>query len=231
MIKSFLLEEIIMSKTKKSETKTKARSLWQDFKAFISKGSVLDMAVGVIIGGAFGAIVTAVVNILLSVCTWGVPGGLKGLVTVLPAINDAQKGIEGIGQKFGLADLKEMTEVYAESKGVEITSDNYAALESALTSKYTLHGTTYYFNGSSIIDWGSLINAVISFLIIAIVLFIIVKTAATLKQRKDEYEAKIREEYYKKHPEERPTPVEEAAPAPTETELLVQIRDLLKEKK
>ena len=229
MIKSFQLEDNFMSKENKAEKK--AKSLWQDFKAFISKGSVLDMAVGVIIGGAFGAIVTAAVNILLSICTWGVPGGLKGLVTVLPAINDAQKGIEGIGQAFGLDQLKEMTEIYAQSKGVEITSDNYAALESALTSKYTLHGTTYYFNGSSIIDWGSLINAVISFLIIAIVLFVIVRVATTLRQRKAEYEAKIREEYYKKHPEERPAPVEEAAPQPTETELLIQIRDLLKEKK
>ncbi len=220
-----------MSKTKKAEKKAKARSLWQDFKAFISKGSVLDMAVGVIIGGAFGAIVTAAVNILLSICTWGVPGGLKGLVTVLPAANDAQKGIEGIGQTFGLDQLKQMTEIYAQTKGVEITDGNYAAMESALTSKYTLHGTTYYFNGSSIIDWGTLINAVISFLIIAIVLFVIVRVAATLRQRKAEYDAKIREEYYKKHPEERPAPVEEAAPAPTETELLTQIRDLLKEKK
>lgn len=220
-----------MSKTKKGEAKTKARSLWKDFKAFISKGSVLDMAVGVIIGGAFGAIVTAAVNILLSICTWGVPGGLKGLVTVLPAANDAQKGIEGIGQTFALDQLKNMTEVYATSKGVELTDANYAAMESALTSKYTLHGTTYYFNGSSIIDWGSLINAVISFLIIALVLFIIVKVVATLQQRKAEYEAKIREEYYQKHPEERPAPVVEAAPQPTETELLIQIRDLLKEKK
>ena len=220
-----------MSKTKKGEAKEKARSLWKDFKAFISKGSVLDMAVGVIIGGAFGAIVTAAVNILLSICTWGVPGGLKGLVTVLPAVNDAQKGIEGIGQTFALDELKNMTEVYATSKGVELTDANYAAMESALTSKYTLHGTTYYFNGSSIIDWGSLINAVISFLIIALVLFIIVKVVTTLQQRKAEYEAKIREEYYQKHPEERPAPVVEAAPQPTETELLIQIRDLLKENK
>ncbi len=220
-----------MSKEKKTKSKDKCRSLWNDFKAFISKGSVLDLAVGVIIGGAFGAIVTAVVNILLSICTWGVPGGIKGLVITLPAITDAQKGIEGIGQTFELSQLKEMTNLYAQSKGYELTADNYAAMENALTSKYTLHGTRYYFNGSAIIDFGTLINAVISFLIIAIVLFIIVRVAATLKQRKAEYEAKLREEYYKKHPEERPAPVEEAAPQPTETELLVQIRDLLKEKK
>ena len=37
-------------------------SLWKDFKAFAFKGNVVDMAVGVMIGGAFGKIVTSVVN-------------------------------------------------------------------------------------------------------------------------------------------------------------------------
>ncbi len=217
--------------SKKTKITEKSRSLWKDFKAFISKGSVLDMAVGVIIGGAFGAIVTATVNILLSVCTWAVPGGIKGLVTVLPAVNESQKGVEGIGQKFDMSQLKEMTEKYAGSKDILLTDENYAAMEQALTSKYTLHGTTYYFNGSSLIDWGTLINAIISFLIIAIVLFIIVRVVASLKKKKTEIDAKLLEEYYIKHPEERPAPVEPAAPQPTETELLIQIRDLLKDKK
>ncbi len=217
--------------SKKTKINEKSRSLWKDFKAFISKGSVLDMAVGVIIGGAFGAIVTATVNILLSICTWAVPGGLKGLVTVLPAVNEAQKGVEGIGQKFDMSQLREMTELYAQSKEIVLTDANYATMEQALTSKYTLHGTTYYFNGSSLVDWGTLINAIISFLIIAVVLFIIVRVVASLKKKKAELDAKLLEEYYTKHPEERPTPVEPAAPQPTETELLIQIRDLLKEKK
>ena len=65
------------------EKKSKLKSWWGEFKTFISRGSVLDMAVGVVIGGAFSAIVTSVTNILLSVCTWAVPGGLNGLITVL----------------------------------------------------------------------------------------------------------------------------------------------------
>ncbi len=215
-----------MSKTKKGEAKEKARSLWKDFKAFISKGSVLDMAVGVIIGGAFGAIVTAAVNILLSICTWGVPGGLKGLVTVLPALNDTQKGVEGIGQAFGSHQLNDMAEIYVANNGGTL-----ADAKTELLKLYTPYGGTYVYNSASVIDWGTLINAVISFLIIAIFLFLIVKIFATLQQRKAEHEAKIREEYYQKHPEERPAPVVEAAPQPTETELLIQIRDLLKEKK
>ena len=36
--------------------------MWKEFKDFAFKGNVLDMAVGVIIGGAFGKIVTSIVN-------------------------------------------------------------------------------------------------------------------------------------------------------------------------
>ena len=40
-------------------------TFWSDFKAFAMKGNVIDMAVGVVIGGAFGKIVTSIVNDLL----------------------------------------------------------------------------------------------------------------------------------------------------------------------
>lgn len=213
---------------KKKSGKETTKNLWKEFKSFISRGNVVDMAVGVIMGSAFGAIVTAFTNILLSVCTWGVPGGLKGLVTVLPAINETQKGLENVGQKFNVSDLQEMTGLYAESKGVTVNDSNYAALESALTEKYTLHGSTYYYNGSSLIDWGSFINAIISFLIIALTLFAILKIYNWSKQKRLALEAKMQEDYYIKHPEERPVPPEPGKPAPSEVELLSQIRDELK---
>lgn len=41
------------------------KKLWDEFKTFAFKGNVLDMAVGVIIGGAFGAIVTSLINDVL----------------------------------------------------------------------------------------------------------------------------------------------------------------------
>lgn len=44
----------------------KKGSFWSDFKDFISKGNVLDMAVGVVIGGAFGKIVTGLVNFIIN---------------------------------------------------------------------------------------------------------------------------------------------------------------------
>ena len=98
---------------KKAVKKAKGKNLWNEFKKFISKGNVLDMAVGVIMGSAFSAIVTAFTNILLSVCTWGVPGGLKGLVTVLPAANSAQSGMDptnGLGQFFDASKLQALAE-------------------------------------------------------------------------------------------------------------------------
>jgi len=223
---------------KEKKLKAKGKGIIADFRAFITRGNVLDMAVGVVVGGAFGAIVTAVVNILLSVCTWAVPGGLNGLVTVLPAVNDAQKGMDvsiGLGQSFAKGDLQSLaTSLATETYGAAEVIANPMLVESAKTnilSKYTLYGNQYAYNMSAIINWGAVINAAISFIIIALVLFVIVKTAASLKKAKDDAKAKALEEYYKKHPEERPAPVEEAAPAPTEAELLAEIRDLLKEKK
>jgi large conductance mechanosensitive channel len=200
------------------------KGIWSEFKAFISKGSVLNLAVGVVIGGAFGTIVTSVVNILLSICTYAVPGGLKGLITVLPAATDAQKGIEGIGQTFDAASMNEMADIYS-----SVFPKDANPLQ-GLKSLYTLHGSTYVYNQSAIIDWGSAINAVISFLIIALVLFAIVKITVALQKKKAELDAKLLEEHYKKYPEDRPAPVEEVVPEPTETELLVEIRDLLKKK-
>ena len=95
------------------------KKFFADFKAFISRGNILDLAVGVVIGGAFNAIVTALVNILLSICTWAVPGGLKGLVTVLPAANDVQRGMNeaiGLGQKFAASDLHSLGEALAQHR-------------------------------------------------------------------------------------------------------------------
>ena len=174
---------------------------FKDFKAFISRGNVLDMAVGVVIGNAFGAIVTAVVNILLSVCLWGVPGGLKGLVTVLPAANNVQKGMNPaieLGQKFAAGDLQMLAERLAAANypNLNSTTDTAAwttaveGAKSTILSKYTLHGTTYTYNMSAVIDWGAFINAILSFLIIALVLFIIVRTANKAAAKRNEFREK-----------------------------------------
>lgn len=215
------------------------KKLWQDFKAFISRGNVLDLAVGVIIGGAFNAIVTALVNILLSLCTWGVPGGLKGLVTVLPAANDVQRGMNeaiGLGQKFSSGDLHKLGEALAKANYATQIAENpnylvenpnlIEASKSTILSKYTLHGTTYTYNMSAVIDWGAIINACISFIIIAITLFIIVKIAAAMAKKRAELKAKAEAAAYqawaKAHPEEAKKREEAEAKAKEEAELAAQ---------
>lgn len=181
------------------------KKFFGEFKAFIARGNVLDMAVGVVIGGAFSAIVTALVNILLSVATWGVPGGLKGLVTVLPAANDAQRGMDtanGLGQYFKAAELQNLAKAEAINLyGEEVVTNNPNLIESVkstILSKYTLHGKTYTYNLSAVIDWGTFINAIISFLIVAFVLFLIVKAFNKMRDAQEKAKAKAQEKIAEK---------------------------------
>ena len=183
---------------KKKEKDPNKKSLWGEFKEFINKGNAFMLAVGVVIGGAFNAIVTALVNILMSVATWGVPGGLKGLVTVLPALNDAQKGMApdlGLGQAFKTSELQELARKLAVDTYTEaVVNDNPNLIESVkatILGKYTLHGTTYTYNMSAVIDWGTFINAVLAFIIIAITLFIIVKVTTVLAKKREEAKARL----------------------------------------
>ena len=166
----------------------KGKGFFGEFKEFISKGSVLDLAVGIIIGGAFTAIVTALTSQILT-----------------PLINWALASIIG---ENGLESARTIL------KGVYEEGTNQIIWESSIY-----------------IDWGAFISAIINFLLVAFILFIIVKAINTAKAKKEELAAAELEKYYQKHPEERPAPVEEGAPAPTTEELLTQIRDLLAEKK
>lgn len=192
----------------RAERKAKGENVWTDFKKFIARGNVLDMSVGVIMGGAFNAIVTAFTNILLSICTWGVPGGLKGLVTVLPAVNSAQAGMDpkiGLDQYFAAGDLQKLAIAEANATYTEKTVTETPTLienmKTTILSKYTLHGTTYTYNMSAVIDWGSFINAVISFLIIALTLFIIVKVFNSVHASRLQFEKQLQEKVKAKEAE------------------------------
>lgn len=167
--------------------KEKRKGFFAEFKEFISRGSVIDLAVGIIIGGAFTAIVTALTGHILT-----------------PLINWLLAAIVG-------------------DKGLE-------SARTMLSAQYDTNGDIDW--GSSIyIDWGAFVSAIINFILIAFVLFVIVKSINKAKEAKAKLEAKELEKYYEKHPEERPQPVEPGVPAPTQEELLTQIRDILKEKK
>ena len=73
------------------------KKFFKEFKDFISRGNVLDMAVGVIVGGAFTAIITALtnqilqplINWLIALISGGSDTGLEAAVTVLKQIGRA----------------------------------------------------------------------------------------------------------------------------------------------
>jgi large conductance mechanosensitive channel len=136
----------------------------QEFKAFIARGNVLDLAVGVIIGGAFGKIV----------------GSLTDDV-IMPVVGVITGGID-FSSKFIV--LGVIPEKYTGSP------TDYAALKKA---------------GVAMLGYGSFITAVINFLILAFIIFLIVKQANKLM------------------PKAPPAPS-----GPSEVELLAEIRDALK---
>ncbi len=164
-------------KTKKVKDPNK-KSIFTQFKEFITKGNVLDLAVGVVIGGAFNAIVTAVSNVLLSLATWGVPGGINGLVTVLPALNPSQKG--PFGQSFHADQFDECVKKLA-SEGSIYTNETAMNF---INNNYIKYGSSYVYKNSAIINWGAIINAVISFLIIGLTLFIVVKVVKYIQAKR-----------------------------------------------
>lgn len=116
------------------------KKFFGEFKTFITRGNVLDMAVGVIVGGAFTAIVNAVCNnILRPVINW------------LLALMFGQNSLDGLYTFLKTA--------YKEENGNQVVD----------------------LANSIFIDWGTFISAVIQFLLIAWVLFCIVKAINAIK--------------------------------------------------
>lgn len=115
------------------------KKFFSEFKKFITRGNVMDLAVGVIIGGAFTAIVNALSNNILR-----------------PIINWIIAAICG-----GSSDL---SKIYTVLKPAYVLDETGAAT------------TTLDLTKSIYIDWGAFISAILNFLIIAFVLFLIVKT-------------------------------------------------------
>ena len=124
------------------------KKFFEEFKAFINKGNAFMLAVGVVIGGAFNAIVTSLVNILMSVATWPVPGGLKGLVTVLPPVTEAQHGASFLPngattaiqlQKFEMSEINDLVYQFAAAQGKTIGEGEFILWKNSLLSLYEQH--------------------------------------------------------------------------------------------
>lgn len=142
-----------------------------EFKEFISKGNVVDMAVGVVVGGAFTAIVNSLVGDVIT----------PALALVTKLFQKSATAIAG-------------------AAGAEETANKMLNM-----NNWIIPGTE--------IKIGAFIESIISFLVMAFVIFCMVKGINTMRSRLE-----------KKKEEE----VTEAGP--TQEELLSEIRDLLKEK-
>ena len=140
----------------------------KEFKDFIAKGNVMDMAVGIIIGAAFTAIVKSMVDDLIN-----------------PIIGLFLGGVD-------------FTNNFAVLSG----DGEYESLEAAREA------------GAAVFAYGSFIMAVINFLIIAFVVFMLVKSVNKAKEAAEKKEEEVQAE---------------AAPAgPSELDVLLEIRDQLK---
>ena len=86
----------------KKRIKAERTSFWADFKKFITKGNVIDLAVGVVIGSAFSAItnglVKFIINPVISLLTGGISLDNWKTVLVEAVEADAEKGIEAVAE-------------------------------------------------------------------------------------------------------------------------------------
>ena len=122
--------------------------MWKEFKEFAFKGNVVDLAVAVMIGGAFGSIVSSLVNDIF-----------------MPLI----------GLIFNTGDLNEK---YILLKGVEgVDLAGKTATEAAEA-------------GANILTYGKFIGAIINFILIALIIFFVVKAINKLRRPKVEEPAK-----------------------------------------
>ena len=135
-------------------------SIGSEFKEFLNRGNVVDLAVGVIIGGAFGKIVTALVD--------GV---------VMPPI----------GMALGRVDFSQLK----------------LTLQAADPATHTAEVAILY---------GAFLNTIIQFLIVAAVVFLIVRSINAMRRKQDEAPA---------------APPPPPQPTPSEAQL-TEIRDLLR---
>ena len=126
------------------------KRFFEEFKKFITRGNVVDMAVGVIVGSSFTAIVNGLGNFIL-----------KPIINWLLALLLGKNGL---------------SEIYTFFPG-------YKAIN-AETGEIDLANSIY-------IDWGAFINAIINFLLIAIVLFTIVKLFNKFREERNELAGKL----------------------------------------
>ena len=118
----------------------------KEFKEFARRGNVIDLAVGVIIGGAFQKIINSLVNDI-----------------IMPLIGLALKGADFV------------------TKFIALDGGDYATIEEATEA------------GAAILTYGNFIAVVLDFIIVAFVIFCLVKAINTLKAKTAKEEAVVEE--------------------------------------
>ena len=135
--------------------KKKIKTFFEEFKKFITRGNVLDMSVGVIVGGAFTSIVNGMSNFIL-----------KPIINWLIALLLGKDGLEGA--------VTMLSPAYAlDETGAVLLDETGAKVIDMANSIY--------------IDWGSFISAIINFLLIAFVLFTIVRVINNIAAAQDKF--------------------------------------------
>ena len=164
--------------------KIKKPSWWEEFKTFAVKGNAMALAVGTIIGGAFGTITKSLTNDI-----------------IMPIVNIFLGGTDFANMKIALPRMP-----WVEQKFEEVTLATGEVVQQPIVNYLT---------------YGNFIAAIINFLILAMVVFWLVKGLNKLAEsaKKKEEEAAAEE----------PAPAEPPAPSAEEV-LLTEIRDLLKQK-
>jgi large conductance mechanosensitive channel len=122
------------------------RIMFKEFKEFAVRGNVLDLAVGIVIGAAFGKIVTSLVNDVL---------------------------MPPIGLVLGRVDFKELF--------VNLSGVSYRTLAEAKAA------------GAPTLNYGTFLNTVLEFIIIAFAIFLVVRTANRMRTQPQAAEATTRE--------------------------------------
>ncbi|WP_336987620.1 large conductance mechanosensitive channel protein MscL [Altererythrobacter aquiaggeris] len=140
-----------------------------EFREFIAKGNVMELAVAVIIAGAFAVIVSSLTDDI-----------------IMPIV----------GAIFGGADFSNYFILLSTPAGYEGSTGDYAALKEA---------------GAAMIGYGAFITAIINFLILAFIIFMLVRSTNKLKARFE-------------------SPAADEAAGPSEIDLLKEIRDELKKR-
>ena len=136
------------------------KKFFSEFKKFITRGNVVDMAVGVIVGSSFTAIVNGLSNFVLKpIINWLLAlilgkDSLSNIHTFLIKVEKAEEVLDAEGNVVGSIMVPDLTQ-------------------------------------SIYIDWGSLINAILNFFIVALVLFCIVKIINKFREEHKELGEKL----------------------------------------